>query len=103
MRDELAVLDASAQAELIRSGELQPLDLVEAVVGRIERLNPRINAVITRLDDKALTQVSSSSTPNGAFNGVPLLLKDYYCYTDGDPYYEGTDFLRKLDWRGTRR
>jgi amidase len=27
------------------------------------------------------------------------LLKDYYCYTDGDPYYEGSKFLQELRWR----
>ena len=41
----------------------------------------------------------SGYLPDGPFRGVPLLLKDYSCYTDGDPYYEGTKFLRDLDWR----
>ncbi|MFN0154132.1 MAG: hypothetical protein ACKVUT_07110 [Gaiella sp.] len=40
--DELAVLDATAQADLIRRRELTPLD---AAIGRLERLNPAINAV----------------------------------------------------------
>jgi Asp-tRNA(Asn)/Glu-tRNA(Gln) amidotransferase A subunit family amidase len=44
---ELAMLDATAQAELVRRREVQALELVEAAIERIERLNPKLNAVIT--------------------------------------------------------
>lgn len=30
---------------------------------------------------------------------MPLLLKDYFCETAGDPYYAGTRLLRDLKWR----
>jgi Amidase len=97
--NDLAVLDAVGQADLVRGARLQPLDLVDAAIDRIERLNPPLNAVITKLYDKARALAVSGCLPNGPFRGVPLLLKDYYCYTHGDPYYEGTKFLRDLDWR----
>jgi amidase len=45
--DELSTMDATAQAELVRRRELTPLELVDAAIGRIERVNPTINAVIT--------------------------------------------------------
>jgi len=96
---DLAVLDAVGQADLVRRARLQPLDLVDAAIDRIERLNPALNAVITKLYDKARALAVSGYLPDGPFRGVPLLLKDYSCYTDGDPYYEGTKFLRDLDWR----
>ena len=41
MADELARLDATAQAELVRRGELTPRELVDAAIARCERLNPR--------------------------------------------------------------
>ena len=39
-------MDATAQAELVRSGQASPLELVDHAIGRIEALNPRLNAVI---------------------------------------------------------
>ncbi len=98
---DLAVLDAVGQADLVRRARLQPLDLVDAAIDRIERLNPALNAVITKLYDKARALAVSGYLPDGPFRGVPLLLKDYSCYTDGDPYYEGTKFLR--DWTGGQK
>ena len=38
--DELTSLDATAQAELVRRGEVEARELVEAAISRIERLNP---------------------------------------------------------------
>ena len=46
MSDELATLDATAQAELVRRKELTALELIEAAIVRIERVNPRLNAVV---------------------------------------------------------
>jgi amidase len=101
MPDELALMDAVGQAELVRRSVVQPLELVNAAIERIERLNPVLNAVITRLYDSARAMAVSRHLADGPFRGVPLLLKDYYCYTDGDPYYAGSKFLRELDWRST--
>src|SRR5713226_6578569 len=97
--DELAWLDATALAQLIRARDLSPLEAVDGAIARIEALNPKINAVITPLFDQARQQAASPALPDGPFRGVPLLLKDYLCQTAGDPYYEGMGFLRDLGWR----
>jgi amidase len=47
MTTELMKLDAMAQARLVRQAQVSPLDLVEAAIACIERLNPILNAVIT--------------------------------------------------------
>jgi amidase len=91
-------LDACGQAELIRTGEISPVELIRAAIGRIEELNASINAVVTPLFDRALAQ-ARGALPDGPFRGVPLLLKDFLCETAGDPYYEGSRFLRDLGWR----
>jgi amidase len=44
---ELARLDATGQAELVRDGEVSPSELVEGAIARIEALNPELNAVIS--------------------------------------------------------
>jgi hypothetical protein len=94
---ELWKLDACGQAELVRKRKVTAAELVQAAIARIEQLNPRVNAVVTPLFDRAHAQVSRG-IPAGPFGGVPLLLKDFLCETAGDPYYEGSRFLRDLAW-----
>ena len=47
--DDLAFLDATAQAALVTTGEASAVELVDAAIERIERLNPRLNAVVTEM------------------------------------------------------
>src|SRR5207237_10408661 len=93
MSDELAALDATAQADLIRRRALTPRELVDAAIGRIERLNPQLNAVIHPLYEKARA-AAAGPLPDGPFRGVPLLLKDLLAYTAGDPHHLGARPLR---------
>jgi len=73
--DEIAGLDATAQAELVRNGDASPLELVEGAIERCERINPQINAVIYPMYDEA-RKVAADPLPDGPFKGVPFLLKD---------------------------
>jgi amidase len=98
MPDEIWKLDATAQAELVRRGDVQPSELVEAAIERAERLNPRLNAVITPLYDKARAEAASGELPEGPFRGVPFLLKDLLLESRGDPHHAGARFLKELGW-----
>ena len=51
--DEYASFDALALAELVRKKEVKAVELVDAAVEKIERLNPNLNAVITPLFEQA--------------------------------------------------
>jgi amidase len=93
------MLDATAQASLVRRREVTPAELLAAAIARIERLNPRLNAVITPLFDQARAQVTAPPVSPGPFHGVPLLLKDYLCEVADTPYHEGMRFLRDIGWR----
>jgi amidase len=73
--DAFAALDATAQADLVRRKEVKPLELVDAAIARIERLNPRLNAVVAHWFDEAREQ-ARGPLPDGPFAGVPFLLKD---------------------------
>jgi amidase len=97
MSDELARLDATAQAERIRSGDISPLEAVEAAIQRIEKLNPQLNAVIHPLFEQARERAASDALPDGPFRGVPFLLKDMDGFSKGDPWHAGMRLLRKLD------
>ena len=90
--------DATAQAERVAKGEVSPVELVDEAIARIEKLNPRLNAVIVETFDKARA-AAKTELPKGPFRGVPLLLKDLHCPAEGDPQYAGTRFLRDAGWK----
>jgi amidase len=98
VRDALARLDATAQAELVRSGEASPVELVEAAIARVEQVNPRLNAVIHELFDEGLA-AANDSLPDGPFRGVPFLFKDIGAALAGQPFHLGTTLLKKIGFR----
>ncbi|MEE8469827.1 MAG: amidase family protein, partial [Dehalococcoidia bacterium] len=73
--DDLTWLDATAQANLVRGKEVSPIELVDAAIERIERLNPTLNAVVTPMYEEARS-TAASRLPDGPLAGVPFLLKD---------------------------
>ncbi|MCS6925401.1 MAG: amidase [Candidatus Binatia bacterium] len=96
MAQDLAFLDGTAQAELVRKGEITPLELVDAAIARIEHVNPRLNAVTIPLFEKARAQARRTDLPHGPFRGVPFLLKDLVCASAGDPLHNGMRLLKEL-------
>ncbi len=103
---EILGLDATAQSELIRRKEIRPLELVEAAIGRVEKVNPNLNLVITTLFDEART-AAAGEIPDGPFSGVPFLMKDIGAFLAGVPMSMGTallkDFVPDHDSELTRR
>ncbi|MEL7207029.1 MAG: amidase family protein, partial [Actinomycetota bacterium] len=102
MHDELASLDATAQAELIASGELTAREAVDAALARIERLDPQLNAVIW--SDPAQAQaaaeaIDAAGDHTAPFSGVPFLLKDIGANQAGLPYWLGNRALKAIDHR----
>src|SRR5215468_1063056 len=87
---ELGRLDATAQAELVRTGKVSPLELVDAAIGRMEKVNPQLNAVVWTRFEKAREEARSKDLPRGPFTGVPFLTKDLGCTTAGEPESEGS-------------
>lgn len=98
MSTPFADLDACACAELVGGGDASPVELVEAAIGRIEALDPQLNAVIHRRFERAVAEASAADLPDGPFRGVPLLVKDLWCHTAGDPNHRGMRLLKELAW-----
>ncbi|MBI1763096.1 MAG: amidase [Acidobacteria bacterium] len=100
--NELTWLDATAQAALVRRGEVTPLELVDAAIRRIEQINPQLNAVITPMFDlaRAAAQQPPSVMPQGPFTGVPFLLKDLQAAYEGVPMSAGSRWLRNFKPNG---
>jgi amidase len=97
MSNELSLLDATAQAELVRSGEVTPLELVEAAIERIERVDPQLNAVVHRRFEKALEE-AKGPLPDGPFRGVPFMVKDLWSSTAGDPMHNGVRAMKEANY-----
>lgn len=95
--DDVLWMDACAQKRLLDSGELDATELLTATIDRIEALNPRINAVIHRMYEKAMDE-TRGARPTQPFSGIPLLIKDAICHTAGDPMHEGMAFLKDRSW-----
>ncbi|MCR9242929.1 MAG: amidase [Rhodobiaceae bacterium] len=87
--DPFVRLDGMAQADLVRRGEVSSLELVDAAIARIEKLNPKINAVISTRFDKARSLANSPDIPDGPFTGVPYLIKDL-ADLEGEPLTMGS-------------
>jgi len=84
--------DAVALAGHVRAGEVSAAELTEAAIRAIEALNPRLNAVIHRLDDMARKQVAAGVS--GPLAGVPYLLKELASSWTGAPVTNSSRYLR---------
>lgn len=79
-------LDATACAELVRTGQATPRELVELAIARIEKFDPELGAVTIPLFDRA--RADAEDPPPGPFRGVPILIKDL-CATVGGALHTG--------------
>lgn len=73
--DEYMSLDATALAELVEHKQVTPAELLALAQQRADAVNPRLNAIVCRLDDVADRQTADPNL-TGPFAGVPFLLKD---------------------------
>jgi len=84
MTNELHFRTIAELAALIAARKLSPVELTQALLARIESLNPRLNAYLMITADKAIEQARqaeseiASGTYRGPLHGVPFGLKDIY-------------------------
>src|ERR1043166_4390713 len=81
---ELCFLTIAEAGRLIRSLKLSPVELTQALLDRIEAIDPQINAYITVTADLALKQARAAEAElargeyKGPLHGIPIALKDIY-------------------------
>jgi amidase len=85
--------DAMGLAGLVRQGQISPAELCEAAIKRIEAVNPKINAVVTRMDEEG-RNTAQGPLGDGPFFGVPFLLKDLLAAYAGFPLSDGCKALK---------
>lgn len=85
--------DGLGLGELVRKGELLPVELVDESIRRIEKLNPTLNAVIHKSYDAA-REIAKGPLPEGPFKGVPYLLKELATMWEGQPTTNSCPYLK---------
>lgn len=89
---EYAKYDGLGLAELVRTKQVKPSELTEAAIERIEKHNPKLNAVVFKGYDDA-RKVAATELPDGPFKGVPFLVKDLLCPVKGWPMTNGSKWF----------
>ena len=85
-------------AEQIRSGDLNPRDLIETCLARIEETEPKIHAWVALDPDRVrqeadiLAKEASNGSARGPLHGVPIGVKDIV-FTRDYPTRGGSEFL----------
>jgi len=88
IKEDICFMSACEMAEKIRTQEITSLEITEAIIERIEKINPIINAYCTTTFDIAREMAESADRrikdgrELGKINGVPVSIKDLM-YTEG--------------------
>jgi aspartyl-tRNA(Asn)/glutamyl-tRNA(Gln) amidotransferase subunit A len=99
MRSDIIFFDATKLAELIRTKELSPVEVVQANLDRIEAVNPKLNAMVTVADGSALNAAKAAEKAVlagdelGPLHGVPFTVKDSID-TAGVPTQRGSPIFK---------
>jgi amidase len=103
---EICFLEATELARHIRTKDLSSAEVMEAHLQWIERVNPRVNAIVTLLPERAMERARATDEALargeeiGPLHGLPVAHKDLFPTegvrtTFGSPIYE--DFVPDLD------
>lgn len=93
--DDYSEYDGLGLADLVRKGEVTPLELVDAAIERAERHNPALNAIVYKGYDDARA-AAQGDLPDGPFRGVPFLIKDLHMPVAGWPRTSGSRYCADI-------
>jgi len=95
MTSDINFLPARKLARLLRMRKLSAVEVVKAFIAQIERLNPKVNAIVTFLPEEALKEARRADRrgASGALAGLPIAYKDMIATkgirtTYGSPIYK---------------
>lgn len=108
MESDLHYLELTEVAHLIQTRKVSPVELCEAILGRIETLEPRLGAFALLTPERVMEQAHRAESEivqrryKGPLHGVPIALKDL-CFTKGIPTAAGMPIYRdfKPSYDGT--
>jgi aspartyl-tRNA(Asn)/glutamyl-tRNA(Gln) amidotransferase subunit A len=79
---QLSLLDLSEVSQAVQKKKVSPVELTEACLAQIEKLNPELNAFITVTAESALEEARAAEKEinrkewRGPLHGIPLAVKD---------------------------
>src|SRR5437879_3478163 len=84
MSGDTCYLSAADMAAKLRSKELSAVEIMSAHLDRIERINPKVNAIVTLTADHAMEQARDADAAwargkwLGPLHGLPAVYKDLH-------------------------
>lgn len=81
-KQEICWMSAIELAEAIRQKQVSPVEVVQSIIKRIERINPKINAFVTLTSESAMAEAKKAEIAVmkgerlGLLHGVPISIKD---------------------------
>ena len=76
---ELCFTPARKLAQMIRARKVSATELTRAFIAQIERVNPKVNAIVTFLPDEAIRAAKAMDRKKGGqgiLAGLPIAFKD---------------------------
>ena len=106
MSDILWKNDAFSLSELLREGQVTPVDILQVYLDRIVGLNGKLNAVVclndgAMADARASTRRHETGGPRSPVDGIPILIKDNLV-VDGMPATWGSSVSAMIEPSGQR-
>ncbi len=109
IQSDLSRLSAVELRELVRARKASPVEILDAHLAAIARLNPKFNAIVTLVEDQARAAAKSAADGDGddlPLHGLPVVIKDVTLTkgirtTFGSPLYK--DFVPDEDAAAVER
>jgi aspartyl-tRNA(Asn)/glutamyl-tRNA(Gln) amidotransferase subunit A len=102
MNSDITVRSIERLAPMVQRGKVSPVELVEAYLARIARLNPKLNAYLTVTGEQARAEARAAEAEirkrkkyRGPLHGMPIALKDNI-YTRGVRTTAGSKVLAEF-------
>src|SRR5215207_9248955 len=103
---DLCFLPATELVTLLRSKQVSAREVMQAHLAQIERVNPKVNAIVTLVADRAMADAAKADDalarggPRGPLHGLPIAHKDLFPTkgirtTQGSPFFR--DFVPDAD------
>ncbi len=88
--------DGVGLAELVRSGQLSPREVLDEAITRAEAVNPALNFLAHRAYDVARAAADDPKLPRGPLMGVPWLVKELASMWGGQPFTNSSPYLKDV-------
>src|SRR5262249_33990606 len=85
--------DGLGLAELVTRKQVKPEELMAAALAAIDKVNPKVNAVLQTLPTQAEAEIHSGLS-SGPFTGVPFLIKELVLHAKGVRCDMGSKFAQ---------